>query len=230
MREARISPSILSADFGNFREEVEAVTKAGCKVLHLDVMDGHFVPNITFGPSTIAALRKTVNIPFDIHLMIEDPENLLDAFGKAAGDVEGNIICVHQEVCPHLHRTLEKIHRLNDHMLAGVAINPGTPVNVLENVIRDADMILIMTVDPGFGGQACIEECLEKIAEVRSLCERKNTDVLIELDGGIKLSNMEKAATADMLVMGSAIFGKGPEEAAKNLKTAQAQFEAMYQG
>lgn len=227
MKKPQISPSILSADFGNFRAEVEAVVNAGCELLHLDVMDGYFVPNITFGPATVAALRKTIKIPFDLHLMVTEADNFLDAFAAADGVTEGSFLTVHQEVCPHLHRTIEKIHKAG--FKAGVAINPGTPVSALDAVIGDIEMVMIMTVDPGFGGQACIPSCLEKIEQVRALAAREGKDVLIELDGGIKLSNMEAASGADLLVMGSAIFMNGdPELAAENFKTAQKAFESCY--
>lgn len=227
MKLPQISPSILAADFGNIRQEVEAVVRAGCTLLHVDIMDGHFVPVITFGPAMVKALRKTVDIPFDMHLMVEDPESMLEDFAAADGMNPDSIIAVHQEVCPHLHRTIEKIHKLG--VKAGAVLNPGTPVSTLESVIRDLDMVLIMTVDPGFGGQACIESCLEKIVRVRELAKKAGSEVMIELDGGIKLTNMARAAGADLLVMGSAVFKNGdPDLAFKNFQEAQQQFEELY--
>lgn len=226
MVDPRIAPSILSANFADFKTEVTSVAKAGCRLLHVDVMDGHFVPTITFGPAMVKALRKVTDIPFDIHLMVTDPESLLNDFAEAEGKHQESIITVHQETCPHLHRTVEKIHQLG--MQAGVAINPGTPVGTLEAVIGDVDMVLIMTVDPGFGGQALIESCLSKIEQIRSMAAKVGHEVLIELDGGVKLTNMEKTAGADILVMGSAVFKNGdPVLAAENFVTAQQKFENL---
>ena len=220
-----ISPSILSADFMNLESEILAVEEAGAEWVHIDVMDGHFVPNITFGPSMVKMLRGAVDIPFDVHLMIEEPEKYMEEFFEAGANTPGSIICVHYEACPHIHRTIEKIHRLGNGVLAGCAINPGTPVSVLESMIDDLDMVLIMSVDPGFGGQAAIPACLRKVAEVREMAERHGKQILIEVDGGIKLSNMAQVADADILVMGSAVFdGK---DAKANMAQAQAQFEEL---
>ena len=222
---AIIAPSILTADFGNLREEVQSVVAGGCKLLHLDVMDGRFVPNITFGPNMVKMLRAAVSIPFDVHLMIEEPEKYIEEFYRAGANTPGSIICVHYEACPHIHRTIEKIHRLGANVLAGCAINPGTPVSVLESMIDDLDMVLIMSVDPGFGGQAAIPACLRKVAEVREMAKRHEKQILIEVDGGIKLGNMAQVVDADILVMGSAVFdGK---DAKTNMMQAQSKFEEL---
>jgi ribulose-phosphate 3-epimerase len=236
MSQARIVPSILSSDFGNIREEVKAVVDAGCRLVHLDVMDGNFVPAITFGHATVSMLRESFDIPFDVHLMVRDPEAKLDLFANALGsgsdspgfrDGEDNIITVHQEVCPHLHRTIEKI-RTYPHMKAGVALNPGTPVSSLEAVFKDIDMVLLMTVDPGAGGQPIIEDALDKISQVRELEEKKDHKVLIELDGGIKPGNLDKTRDADLLVMGSAVYSdKNPETAAANFIKVQKKLDQI---
>lgn len=223
--EPRIAPSILAADFGNLREEVKSVTAGGCKLLHLDIMDGHFVPNLTIGPDVVRMLRRAVEIDFDIHLMIEEPEKYLEAFYEAAGKQKGTIITVHLEACPHIHRTIETIHRLGPGVLAGCAINPGTPVSMLEDLIDDLDMVLIMSVDPGFGGQAAIPSALRKVAKVRKMAEEHGKELLIEVDGGIKLQNMQKVADADILVMGSAIFNE--KGARSNMEAAQRQLEEL---
>lgn len=222
---AIIAPSILTADFGNLREEIQNVVAGGCRLLHLDVMDGRFVPNITFGPSMVKMLRGAVHIPFDVHLMIEEPERYLAEFYQAGANMPGSILCVHYEACPHIHRTIETIHRLGPEVLAGCAINPGTPVSALEAVIDDLDMVLIMSVDPGFGGQAAIPACLRKIQAVREMADRHGKRLLIEVDGGIKLSNMEQAVGADILVMGSAVFDGNDAKA--NMAKAQARFEEL---
>lgn len=220
-KRAIVCPSILSADFGNVRQEVEGIAQ-NCQMLHLDIMDGHFVPNLTMGPAMVKMLRSSFDMPFDIHLMIDNPEDYLEKFADAGGSVEGSILTVHQEVCPHLHRTLEKIHRLDKPYLAGCALNPGTPSSVLDAVFDQLDVVLIMTVDPGFGGQGMIESCLDKIGQVREMSRRHAHPVLIELDGGVKTSNLSKTNGADLLVMGSAIFSsKDPAEAGQNLIKAQ---------
>lgn len=222
---AMIAPSILAADFGNMRAQVQSVVEGGCQLLHLDIMDGHFVPNITMGPAMVEMLRKAVDIPFDVHLMIEEPERYLQDFYQAGVRGKGDIITVHWEACPHIHRTIEKIHRLGPGILAGCALNPGTPVSVLEDVIDDLDMVLIMSVDPGFGGQAAIPSCLRKVHKVRKMAQEHSKQLLIEVDGGIKLSNMDQVKEADILVMGSAIFN---EQGAKaNMIEAQKQAETL---
>jgi ribulose-phosphate 3-epimerase len=196
-----IAPSILSADFGRLGAEVEAVTEAGADWIHVDVMDGHFVPVITLGPSITSAVGRHTDLPLDVHLMIEKPERHLDAFAGAGAAV----ITVHQEVCPHLHMTLRSIRALN--CKAGVSINPGTPISVLEPVLESLDLILVMTVNPGWGGQSAIPSAIAKVAALRAqLQERGLDDVLIEVDGGVKVDNITDFAAADVLVSGSGIF------------------------
>lgn len=201
-----IAPSILSADFSRLGEEVETVASAGADWIHLDVMDGHFVPNITFGPGVVKAIRNCTDKVFDCHLMIAPADPYLAAFADAGCDV----LTVHAEAGPHLHRSLQTIRGLGKK--AGVSLNPATPVSAIENVLSDVDLILIMTVNPGFGGQAFIPDMLDKIRRVRSLVGTRPID--IEVDGGITAANAEAvaAAGANILVAGSAIF-KGAGEA-----------------
>lgn len=218
-RQIRIAPSILAADFGNMREEVRAVISAGAEILHVDVMDGHFVPNLTLGPAMIQALRESVQIPFDVHLMVEEPDHLIPAFLKAMGEVEGSFLTVHQEACHDLPGTIRLIRELSPRTRVGVSIKPGTSVSALEGIEDMTDLVLLMTVEPGFGGQGLIPECLDKIPEVRELFRKAGKDVLIELDGGVKLSNLELCSGADLLVMGSAVFKAGdPDTAMENMK------------
>lgn len=221
---AIIAPSILAADFGSLRSDVQSVVSGGCRLLHLDIMDGHFVPNISMGPAIVQMLRQAVDIPFDIHLMIEEPERYLTEFYRSGADVKGSILTVHWEACPHIHRTIAAIHRLGPDILAGCALNPGTPVSVLEALIDELDMVLIMSVDPGFGGQTAIPSCLKKVKEVRAMAERHGKKLLIEVDGGIKLQNMQQVADADILVMGSAVFNEVGAE--RNMAEAQSQLDA----
>lgn len=225
MIKTQIAPSILAADFGNMRQEVQGVVAGGCELLHLDIMDGHFVPNITMGSAMVKMLRSAVDISFDIHLMIENPEYYLEEFYQAARNDQPQIITVHWEACPHIHRTIEKIHALGENVLAGCAINPGTPTQALEAVISDLDMVLIMSVDPGFGGQAMIPGTIRKIAEVRRLAAKCGKQILIEVDGGVKKSNMKMVAEADILVMGSAIFNH--DNAEQNMRDAKNQLEQL---
>jgi len=196
-----IAPSILSADFGRLGAEVEAVTEAGADWLHVDVMDGHFVPVITLGPSITSAVGRYTDIPLDVHLMVEKPERHLDAFAGAGAAV----LTVHQEVCPHLHMTLRSIRSLG--CKAGVSINPGTPISVLEPVLDSLDLILVMTVNPGWGGQSAIPSAISKVAALRAQLQQRGLDeVLIEVDGGVKVDNIRDFSAADVLVSGSAIF------------------------
>lgn len=198
----KLAPSILSADFAKLLEDVKKVEKAGCEYLHIDVMDGHFVPNITLGPGIVKSLRKDVNMVFDTHLMIENPDNYIEDFVDAGSD----LIVVHVEACRHLHRTIQNIKSHN--VKAGVALNPGTPIETIKHVLQDVDMVLVMTVNPGFGGQSFIESMIGKIKELKQIIDEKNLNVDIQVDGGIKPSNINQVveAGANVIVAGSAIF------------------------
>ena len=206
MKEIKISPSILSADFTKLGEEIKAVEGAGADYIHIDVMDGHFVPNITIGPMIVAAAKKVTDLPLDVHLMIESPENFIDEFAEAGSD----IITVHAEACRHLHSTIQMIKKAG--LKAGVSLNPATPLTSIEEVLGDIDLALIMSVNPGFGGQSFIESSLGKIKRLRKMLdERGLSAVELQVDGGIKIDNISAAAKAgaDVFVAGSAIFGKG---------------------
>ena len=198
----KLAPSILSADFARLLEDVKKVEKAGCEYLHIDVMDGHFVPNITLGPAIVKSLRRDVNMVFDTHLMIDNPDDYIKDFVDAGSD----LIVVHAEACRHLHRTIQNIKSYNVNV--GVALNPATSIESIKHIIEDVDMVLIMTVNPGFGGQSFIESMLEKIKELKQLIDDKNLNVDIQVDGGIKPDNIHKVveAGANIIVAGSAIF------------------------
>jgi ribulose-phosphate 3-epimerase len=198
-----IAPSLLSADFRSLASEVESVERGGADLLHLDVMDGHFVPNITFGALVVRAVHKVATVPLDVHLMIEEPDRYLQDFVDAGAAR----IAVHCEVLPHLHRTLQVIRKLG--ALAGVAINPSTPVDAIEEVAGDLDYVLVMSVNPGFGGQAFIPSAIEKISRLRALAGGRPID--IEIDGGITPENAARVAQAgaNVLVAGSAVFKGG---------------------
>jgi len=204
----KIAPSILSADFGRLAEEIKAVEKAGADWIHIDIMDGHFVPNLTIGPAVVKALRKTTSLPFDVHLMIEDPDRYLDAFIDAGSD----ILTVHVETATHLHRTVASIREKG--IKGGVSLNPATPVSCLEEILSDCDLVLVMTVNPGFGGQKFIGSMLSKIKKVRGMMSSLPQPPILEVDGGITLDNIRQAseAGADAFVAGAAVFGSGDYE------------------
>ena len=198
----KLAPSILSADFARLLEDVKKVEEAGCEYLHIDVMDGHFVPNITLGPNIVKSLRKDVNMVFDAHLMIENPDMYIKDFAEAGCD----IIVVHQEACKHLHRTIQNIKSYN--IKAGVALNPATPIETIKHILKDVDMVLIMTVNPGFGGQSFIDSMIDKIRELKAIVDEQSLNIDIQVDGGIKPSNVADVvnAGANVIVAGSAIF------------------------
>ncbi len=211
-----IAPSILAADFANLQSESEMLEKSNADWFHIDVMDGVFVPNISFGMPIIKAIKKFSNKPFDVHLMIVEPQKYINDF-KAVG---ADILTVHYEVCNHLHRTLQEIKAAG--MKAGVALNPHTNVNVLENIIQDIDLVCIMSVNPGFGGQSFIESTYEKVSTLKEMIVKKNAKTLIEIDGGVTSENARKLIDcgADVLVAGSFVFkSDNPIETIENLKT-----------
>jgi len=210
----RIAPSILSADFARLGEEIAAIDAAGADWIHVDVMDGHFVPNLTIGPVVVKALRKTTAKPFDVHLMISPVDPFLDDFAEAGADT----ITVHQEAGPHLHRTIQRIRALGKR--AGVSLNPATPAKMLDYVIDEIDLVLVMSVNPGFGGQAFIESQLRKIEAVRKMIDQSGRAIDLEVDGGIDRETAGRAidAGADVLVAGTAVFRGGPESYADNIR------------
>lgn len=216
-----LSPSILAADFANLQKEIETVQKGGAKYIHVDVMDGQFVPNITLGAPIAKSLRKHITGVMDVHLMIEEPDRYLDDFAAAGADY----VTVHLEATKHVHRTIQRIHDLG--MKAGVALNPGTPVSLLEPIIEDLDLVLIMSVNPGFGGQKFIPYTLEKLKQVREMT--KGRDILIEVDGGVTLNNVESIidAGANLLVAGSSVYdGKDAEANAAAFMKIFKKYEA----
>lgn len=198
----KIAPSILSADFSKLEEQIKLVEEGGADFIHLDVMDGHFVPNITFGPPVIKMLKKVTKVPFDVHLMIEKPDQYIKDFVDAGAD----IITVHQETCVHLHRTIQLIKSYG--IKAGVALNPSTSIESIRYILDEIDMVLIMTVNPGFGGQFFIEQMKDKITDLRKLIDSRNLNIDIQVDGGIKLDNIKEVASygVNIFVAGSAIF------------------------
>jgi ribulose-phosphate 3-epimerase len=210
-----IAPSILSADFSRLGDEIKSVENGGADYIHLDVMDGIYVPNITFGAPVVSKLRKTTKLPFDVHLMVDRPERFIDDFVNAGSD----IITVHAEATIHLHRTLQQIR--NAGLKAGVSLNPATPLQILDYILEDIDLILLMSVNPGFGGQSYINAVTDKIRKVRKIIDDSGREIVLEVDGGIKLDNarLVMQAGADLLVVGSDIFSHGdPEQMTKLFK------------
>jgi ribulose-phosphate 3-epimerase len=217
-RRILIAPSILSADFGRLAAAVAEAEAGGADWIHVDVMDGHFVPNITIGPLVVEALRPATRLPLDVHLMIEAPERYIEAFARAGADS----ITVHVETCPHLYRTLAQVREAG--CLAAVTLNPATPLSLIEPVLDQVDMVLVMSVNPGFGGQKLIPYALDKVARLRAMLQARGLPALIQVDGGVNEETLTDvvAAGADVLVMGSAIFG-----AAEGTAAALARFRRL---
>ena len=216
---SRIAPSILSADFARLGDEVRALTAAGADYIHVDVMDGHFVPNLTIGPLVVKALRPHTTLPFDVHLMISPADPFLEAFAAAGAD----ILTVHPEAGPHIHRTVQRIKALG--LKAGVSLNPATPAKALDYLLDDVDLVLVMSVDPGFGGQSFITSQLRKIAAIRKAIDATGRQIDLEVDGGIDAVTAVQAiaAGADVLVAGTATFAGGPDRYAANIAALRGQ-------
>lgn len=206
----KVAPSILAADFANLQSEIEIVERAGADWIHIDVMDGHFVPNITMGALVVDAIRPHTKLPLDVHLMIENPDQYAESFVKAGAD----IITVHVETCKHLHRTLQHIRSLG--CKPGVVLNPHTPIETIQHVLEDVDVVLFMTVNPGFGGQAFIPSVLDKVAALAKIKEQKGLQFEIEIDGGVNRETVKDCvvAGATVVVAGSAIYGAADKDAA----------------
>lgn len=221
MTAIKIMPSILAADFCCLGQQIAAVDQAGADGIHIDVMDGRFVPNITIGPFIVEAVRQSTSLPLDVHLMIVEPERYLSDFAQAGAD----IISVHQEACPHLHRTIQHIKQLGKK--AGLVLNPSTPLSTLEDILDDVDLILIMSVNPGFGGQSFIEASVDKVRRLRRLLTERGSQAELEIDGGIDPSTAPQvvSAGATMLVAGSAVF-RAPGGAAEGVKRLRESLQA----
>jgi ribulose-phosphate 3-epimerase len=212
-----VAPSILSADFAALGDAIAAVERGGADLIHVDVMDGHFVPNITIGPPVVKSIKRIAKVPLDVHLMIEEPDRYIEAFAAAGAA----LLSVHVEVLPHLHRTVHAIKALG--VKAGVVLNPSTPVATLEEIVGDVDFVLVMSVNPGFGGQTFIPRSEPKVRDVRALLDRAGNPAPVEIDGGIDVHNVGRvvAAGARMIVSGSAVFNTpDPERATRELKAA----------
>lgn len=215
----RIAPSILSADFAHLARDVAAAEAGGADLIHVDVMDGHFVPNLTIGPPVIRAVRRIAQVPLDVHLMVQNPDPYLGAYVEAGAAM----VSVHVEVLPHLHRTIAAIKALG--AVAGVVLNPSTPVSAIEEVAGDVDFVLVMSVNPGFGGQSFIPRALDKVRAVRSLLDRAGTGAFVEIDGGVDVDNIAQvvAAGASVVVAGQAVFGYADAAAAVRALRAAAE-------
>ncbi|MEZ5418751.1 MAG: ribulose-phosphate 3-epimerase [Vicinamibacterales bacterium] len=215
----RIAPSILSADFAHLARDVGAAEAGGADLIHVDVMDGHFVPNLTIGPPVIRAVRRIAQVPLDVHLMVQNPDPYLGTYVEAGAAM----VSVHVEVLPHLHRTIAAIKALG--AAAGVVLNPSTPVSAIEEVAGDVDFVLVMSVNPGFGGQSFIPRALDKVRAVRSLLDRAGTGAFVEIDGGVDLDNIAQvvAAGASVVVAGQAVFGHADAAAAVRALRAAAE-------
>jgi ribulose-phosphate 3-epimerase len=219
----RLAPSILSADFGHLADQVKLVDQAGADMIHVDIMDGHFVPNLTIGPVVVQWIRSVTKIPFDVHLMIDDADQYIGPFAKAGA----NLISVHYEACTHLNRTLQHIKSLS--CKAGVVLNPSSPVELLEDTVQDVDYVLLMSVNPGFGGQKFIPHALQKARKLKEMRNKRNLSFAIEMDGGIELNNIQKALESgvDWFVSGSAIFqSENPTATVKQMKKILQEFSA----